>query len=242
MYIATSKNENVVVGNGNTVDYLSNGYPRIVEIDTAFVPEFFNIVEVDSVPEDIKPHKYCHTDEKGFYQNPKWEEPNQYGISNTLLHKIQSDSMQQLQEEISGAESAAAMPVPEFVRAVRAMTLTADDQTAAKAVFLYPLWQPDKAVKTGDRLQYEGKLYKVIQNHTTQAGHEPSIHTAALYTVINVENTGTIDDPIPWETNMECYKGKYYTWNGVLYKCIRDSGIALAYSPDQLLGNYFEKA
>ena len=53
MYIATSKNENVVVGNGNTVDYLSNGYPRIVEIDTAFVPEFFNIVEVDSVPEDI---------------------------------------------------------------------------------------------------------------------------------------------------------------------------------------------
>ena len=222
--------------------HLSNGYPRIVEIDTAFVPDFFSIVEVDSVPEDIKPHKYCYTSEKGFYQNPKWEEPNQYGISDILLDKIQSDSMQQLQEEISGAESAAAMPVPEFVRAVRAMTLTADDQTAAKAVFLYPLWQPDKAVKTGDRLQYEGKLYKVIQNHTTQAGHEPSIHTAALYTVINVENTGTIDDPIPWETNMECYKGKYYTWNGVLYKCIRDSGIALAYSPDQLLGNYFEKA
>ncbi len=130
----------------------------------------------------------------------------------------------------------------QLVTAVKQMTLTADDQTAAKAVFLYPFWQPDKAVKTGDRLQYEGKLYKVIQNHTTQAGHEPSIHTAALYTVINVENTGTIDDPIPWEINMECYKGKYYTWNGVLYKCIRDSGIALAYSPDQLLGNYFEKA
>lgn len=116
---------------------------------------------------------------------------------------------------------------------------TATDQTAAKAVELYPAWTEGLTVEVGDRLQYGGKLYKCIQAHTTQADWTPDI-TPALFTVIDVEHAGTVDDPIPWALNMECFSGKYYTWEGVLYKCIRDSGIALAYSPDQLLGNYFE--
>lgn len=128
-----------------------------------------------------------------------------------------------------------------LVAAIKAMRETADDQTAAKAVELYHAWAVGLTVEVGDRLQYGGKLYKVIQAHTTQADWTPDI-TPALFTVIDIEHAGTVDDPIPWALNMECFSGKYYTWESVLYKCIRDSGIALAYSPDQLLGNYFEVA
>lgn len=127
----------------------------------------------------------------------------------------------------------------ELIDYMKASTLTATDQTAAKAVELYHAWAEGLTVAIGDRLQYGGKLYKVIQAHTTQADWTPDI-TPALYTLIDVEHEGTVDDPIPWAVNMQCYNGKYYTFDNVLYLCIRDSGIALAYTPDQLLGNYFE--
>lgn len=121
------------------------------------------------------------------------------------------------------------------------LAAAADDQMAARGIGLYPEWKEGLNVAVGDRLQYEGKLYKVIQAHTTQEGWTPDI-TASLFEVIDVEHAGTAEDPIPWAVNMQCYKGKYYTFDNVLYLCIRDSGIPLAYTPDQLLGNYFELA
>lgn len=135
----------------------------------------------------------------------------------------------------------------DIINALKSMRLSASDQTAAKAVELYPAWAEgieitqDMIDKGQNRYQFGGKLYKCIQAHTTQAEWTPDI-TPALFTVIDVEHAGTVDDPIPWALNMECFSGKYYTWESVLYKCIRDSGIALAYSPDQLIGNYFEVA
>lgn len=39
---------------------------------------------------------------------------------------------------------------------------------------------------------------------------------------------------------MRYYKDKYYSENGVLYLCTRDSGNPLAYLPSQLVGQYFE--
>jgi hypothetical protein len=91
----------------------------------------------------------------------------------------------------------------------------------------------------GNRTRYGDKLYKVIQPHTAQADWTPDI-TASLYTVIDETHKGTLEDPIPWSVNMECFKNLYYTYNGVLYRAIRDSGIALAYTPDLLVGQYFE--
>ena len=121
------------------------------------------------------------------------------------------------------------------------MSDSAEDQTAARAVELYPSWAVGLTVAVGDRLQHGGKLYKVIQAHTTQADWTPDV-AVSLFEVIDVEHSGTAEDPIPWAVNMQCYNGKYYTFDNVLYLCIRDSGIALAYTPDQLLGNYFELA
>ncbi len=35
----------------------------------------FKIYEVDSIPEDYEPNKYCYTAEQGFYLNPDYAEP-----------------------------------------------------------------------------------------------------------------------------------------------------------------------
>lgn len=124
------------------------------------------------------------------------------------------------------------------VNFLKTTTATADDQTAARAVFLYPNWQTEIEVKADDRLAFEGKLYKCKQEHTTQENWKPT-QAASLWEVIEIDYAGTADDPIPFSLNMEVFEGKFYTWEGVLYKCIRSSGQALHNSPDELLDNYF---
>lgn len=61
------------------------------------------------------------------------------------------------------------------------------DEDALEVAALYPTWYSKigTEVKVGERLWYDGKLYKVIQAHTTQANWTPDA-TPALYTEVSV--------------------------------------------------------
>ena len=85
----------------------------------------------------------------------------------------------------------------------------------------------------------EDVLFKCISPHTSQEDWTPEL-TPSLWNRIDLEHSGTKEDPIPVALNMEYFKDKYYIENEVLYLCTRDSGIALAYLPSQLVGQYFE--
>lgn len=54
------------------------------------------------------------------------------------------------------------------------------------------------------------------------------------------EPDGTKEHPIPATNNMQYYNGKYYTYNGTLYLCNRDTEQAVWHTPDQLVGIYFQ--
>ena len=83
-------------------------------------------------------------------------------------------------------------------------------------------------------------LYEVIQPHTLSSEWVPGAGTESLYKVVT-EHKGSIEDPIPWEHNMELVEGLYYTDKDVLYICVRDSGIALSYDlADLVSGGYVE--
>lgn len=115
-----------------------------------------------------------------------------------------------------------------------------DDTQAAKLPLCYDPWTTDTAYKVGDRVECVGKLWKCRQAHTSQENWKPSLKTASLWEVINVENAGTLDDPIPYDQTMTVYNGKYYLEEGIIYKCIRDSGQPLYATCASLVGNYFE--
>ena len=116
------------------------------------------------------------------------------------------------------------------------------DNEAVKVTLCYEEWSSfiGKSLSKGKRVQYEGKLYRVEQDVPTVLENQPpSINTAALYTVINVEHAGTIEDPIPASRGMEYEKGKYYSEDGKIYLMIRETTI-LYYLPSQLVGNHFQ--
>lgn len=118
-------------------------------------------------------------------------------------------------------------------------TLSVDDATAVRMVAFYPEWAKDTAYTVGYKVQYLGKLYKVVQAHTSQETWTPDI-TASLYTRIDEVHDGTKYDPIPYEGNMALVNGKYYIEDGVTYLCNRDTGNPVYNKLSELVGIYVE--
>lgn len=124
---------------------------------------------------------------------------------------------------------------------INAIPMSNNEALARKSSF--PEWAEDLGeVKKGEKYQYNGKLYEVVQDHTTQANWSPSIYTASLWKMVDEEHSGTIDDAIPYTPPMEIFDGKYYKQNDVLYRCTRSSGIPLSHDLSALVGIYVEKA
>ena len=127
--------------------------------------------------------------------------------------------------------------------AVKQARQITDDQEALELQILYKSWdqQIGKQLNVGEYVQHEGKLYRVLQAHTAQSTWAPGNGTESLFVVIDKEHAGTLDDPIPYEGNMELFNGKYYIQNEVVYLCTRDSGAPLYHDLSSLVGVYVEE-
>lgn len=121
-------------------------------------------------------------------------------------------------------------------------TMALDNQQSLEVKSLYPTWESfiGQTVEKDIKLQYNDKLFKVVQQHLVQKQYPPSIDTASLYTEIVEDHAGTLEDPIPYpaDGNMVIYNGKYYIENGIIYLCIRDSQQPLYTSLANVVNNY----
>lgn len=106
---------------------------------------------------------------------------------------------------------------------------TITDKQALNMASLFPVW-PDGVNKEGQYIkdqivQHEGQLYRIAQPtvkpiDTQKPGGEGML---AVYRPIDVEHAGTLEDPIPFVSGMDCYEGKYYGYKGKVYK-VADGG------------------
>ena len=74
----------------------------------------------------------------------------------------------------------------DLVAFMRAARLTVDDETALTGRELYPVWAENISVSVNDRYQYNNKLYKCVQAHTTQADWTPDV-TPALWVEVSLD-------------------------------------------------------
>lgn len=58
-----------------------------------------------------------------------------------------------------------------------------DDDVAIEITALFPRWALGIVCTAGERLQYDEKLYRVVQTHTSQEGWEPP-NVPALFTEV----------------------------------------------------------
>lgn len=155
------------------------------------------------------------------------------------LAQMEAESRRARMEEVSRSLSQSevlALLIPQQIN-----TLSVDDGTALRMLAFYPEWAAGAAYTVGHKVRRNGKLWRVVQAHTSQEGWEPE-NAASLWEQINETHSGTVDDPIPYSGNMALTNGLYYMQDWVIYKCTRDTGNPVYHTLSELVGLYVEKA
>lgn len=103
-----------------------------------------------------------------------------------------------------------------FINAIIAMRESATDEQAAAAAAIYPEWKETGVYKTGDRVVYDGVLYKTLQDHNAQAGWQPAA-AASLFAKVLIPDDTTIYEWEKPESTNPYMKGDKVKFNGVIY-------------------------
>ena len=123
-------------------------------------------------------------------------------------------------------------------------TLTVDDNTALRMKDFYPAFESiiGQTVKQGFKFTHGGKLWRTEQPEMTiQEHYAPGMGTESLYSEVCESHAGTLDDPIPYSGNMALESGKYYSQDGKVYRCTRDTGNPVYNALSELVGLYVEE-
>ena len=115
----------------------------------------------------------------------------------------------------------------EVMEAVKRMLATdtsaLSDEDALAVAALFPTWASVSdgiQVRAGERYWYDGKLYKVVQAHTTQPDWTPDV-VPALFTVVSIEEFPEFVQPTG--TSDAYNTGDKVTFDGKHYECLIDN-------------------
>ena len=73
-----------------------------------------------------------------------------------------------------------------FRKFIELMSENATDEEALDNILAYPKWEVGKEYEKDFRLRYNDVLYKVLQNHTSQADWTPDV-AVSLYVRVSIE-------------------------------------------------------
>lgn len=114
------------------------------------------------------------------------------------------------------------------------------DEEALEGVELFERWRVGIECAAGKRYQYNGELYRCKQTHTAQTDWTPDVAVSLFEKVAPPGEGDTPDRPIAYNGNMALESGKYYTQNGVVYRCTRDTINPVYVDLSALVGLYVE--
>lgn len=120
-----------------------------------------------------------------------------------------------------------------YAKALRAkiesLANTMTDEEAVDTPELFPMWDPSAHYIDGDRVCYEGKLYKVIQGHDAQETWTP-VDAPSLFAEILAGQEGTeIGEWVQPDSTNPYMAGDRVMYNGVMYESTIDNNV---WAPD----------
>lgn len=99
-----------------------------------------------------------------------------------------------------------------------------DDEVALANANLLPAWEPGVEYATGKKLVYDGVVYKVLQNHTSQADWTPDV-AVSLYARVLIPDEDVIPDWEQPDSTNAYMTGDKVRYNGVIYESTIDNNI-----------------
>ena len=163
------------------------------------------------------------------YTSYQWTENRPGKIYGVVMYK--PEKTPEIQSKIQQAA----------VLVARMQAQSLDDTQALTVKAIYPQWGEviGQTVKLGYKFLHNDVLYKTIQdNLLIQEQWIPGEGTESLYAAINETNAGTQEDPIPYSGNMALENGKYYSQDGTIYLCNRDTEIPVYQALKDLVNIY----
>ena len=91
-----------------------------------------------------------------------------------------------------------------------------------------------KSLPINFKFKYNNQPYQTIQAVNIVLSNQTPDIVYALYTIINEEHEGTLDDPIPYVQQMSIEKGKYYSQYDIIYLAIQDMPTGMPYDLSQI--------
>ncbi len=122
----------------------------------------------------------------------------------------------------------------QFRKAVQMFAASLPEEKAMEIATIYDPWAAGKDYAAGDFLTYgingvgDPQLYKVAQDHTSQADWTPD-KTPALFTAIGLDDAGYPVWSQPTGAHDAYNTGDVVDYNGVLYESVINGN---TYSPD----------
>ena len=99
------------------------------------------------------------------------------------------------------------------------------DEQALECADIYPEWDGNgKVYSVGDRLTYSEKLYKVLQNHTSQTDWTPAA-APSLFAEVLPGQDGTIGEWVQPDSTNPYAKGDKVTHNGKTWESTIDNNV-----------------
>lgn len=156
----------------------------------------------------------------------KWQEAEIQEISAEELKALE-DAIEAAVQEQMAEEAKRPLTMEEVVRLTIAKTIntiTIEDETALRMVEYYPAPEAASYV-AGDRIQYNGKLYKCLQAHTAQADWNP-VDAPSLWAEVLAGQDGTeIGEWVQPDSTNPYMRGDRVNYNGKTWMSDVDNNV-----------------
>lgn len=99
-----------------------------------------------------------------------------------------------------------------------------DEATALEAVTLFPTWQVNVEYTVGEKVRYDGVLYKVLQSHTSQDSWTPTA-SPSLFAKVLIPDENVIPEWVQPDSTNAYMTGDKVLFEGITYESLIDNNV-----------------